>query len=174
MSLLTYPPARYHGVTGQVSARFRGADAPPDLTSGGVDGGVTGSAQGQRTHYLATGSSTGGEFGLYRIEMPPRGRGPATHFHRTMSESFYILSGTVRLYDGSRWIDARPGEFLYVPAGGLHAFHNGTDDPAQLLLLFSPGAPREGYFEGMAELAGLDDEQRREFFLYHDNHWVDG
>ena len=172
MSFLSYPPPRYGGKTGLVNASFRPAGTEPDLVSGGVDGGVTGASQNQRLHYLATGLSTGGEFGLYRIDMPPKGSGPGTHFHRTLSESFFILSGTVRLFNGDRWIDATTGDFLYVPVGGLHAFHNGSDDPASMLLLFSPGAPREGYFEGFADLAGMDDEQRKEFVLLHDNHWV--
>ncbi len=172
MSLLTYPPIRYNGKTGRVNARFRPAATAPDLVSGQTDAGVTGTGQGQRTHYLATGASTGGEFGLYRIDMPPRGRGPVTHFHRTISESFYILSGTARLFDGENWTDGTPGDFLYVPAGGRHAFHNGSDEPASLLLLFSPGAPREGYFEGLSELANLSDEEREEFFLYHDTYWT--
>ena len=172
MSFLSYPPPRYGGKTGLVNASFRPAGTEPDLVSGGVDGGVTGASQDQGIHYLATGASTGGEFGLYRIDIPPKGRGPGTHFHRTLSESFFILSGTVRLFNGDRWIDATTGGFLYVPVGGLHAFHNDSDDPASMLVLFSPGAPREGYFEGFADLAGMDDEQKEEFFLLHDNHWV--
>lgn len=172
MSLYSYPPPRYGGKTGLVSAVYRPADTPPDLVSGGADGGVTGASERQATHYLATGASTGGEFGLYRVDMPPQGRGPATHFHRTMSESFFVLDGTVRLFDGDRWIDARSGDFLYVPIGGLHAFHNGSDEAASLLLMFAPGAPREPYFEGMADLPNMTDEEREEFFLRHDNHWV--
>ncbi|POM23530.1 Cupin domain protein [Actinomadura rubteroloni] len=174
MSFMAYPPPRYGGKTGLVNARYRPADTDPDLVSGGADGGVTGASRSQRTHYLATGAGTGGEFGLYRIDMPPLGRGPRTHFHRTISESFFILSGTVNLFDGERWIDATPGDFLYVPIGGLHAFHNSTDEPASLLLLFAPGAPREGYFEGVtADLADMSEQEREEFFLLHDNHWVD-
>jgi mannose-6-phosphate isomerase-like protein (cupin superfamily) len=172
VSFLSYPPSRYGGTTGLVNAVFRPASTKPDIVSQGADGGVTGASQSQQTHYLATGASTGGEFGLYRIDMPPRGRGPETHFHRAMSESFFVLSGSVRLFDGERWIDATSGDFLYVPIGGLHAFHNGTDEPASMLLLFSPGAPREGYFEGFRDLAGMTDEEKQEFFLRHDNHWV--
>ncbi|MGH3767763.1 MAG: cupin domain-containing protein [Pseudonocardiaceae bacterium] len=172
MSFLAYPPPRYGGNTGLINALFRPADTKPDLVSGGVDDGVTGSSQNQRMHCLATGAATGGEFGLYRIDMPPKGIGPTNHFHRTISESFFILSGTVRLFNGDRWIDAIPGDFLYVPVGGLHAFHNGSDEPASMLLLFAPGAPREGYFAGLADLASMSDEEREEFFLLHDNHWV--
>lgn len=172
MSFLSYPPPRYSGDHGLVNASFRPADTEPDLVSGGDDGGETGAARTQRTHYLATGASTGGEFGLYRVDMPARGRGPNTHFHRTMSESFFVLSGTIRLFDGAAWIDARAGDFLYVPIGGLHAFHNASDAPASMLLLFSPGAPREGYFEGFARLASMSEAEKRDFYLQHDNHWV--
>ena len=172
MSFMSYPPPRYGGKTGLVNAVFRPADTEPDLVSENVDGGATGASRNQKTHYLATGAATGGEFGLYRVDMPPKGRGPKTHFHRTISESFFILSGTIRLFNGDRWIDAAPGDFLYVPVGGLHAFHNGSDEPASMLLLFCPGAPREGYFEGFTDLADMNDEEKEEFFLLHDNHWV--
>ena len=139
MSFLVYPPARYHGLQGVVSACYRPVDTAPDLVSAGGADDVTGASAQQRTHYLATGAATGGEFGLYRIDMPPHGMGPKTHFHRTMSESFFILTGSVRLYDGDRWIDTAPGDFLYVPIGGLHAFHNASAEPASMLLLFAPG-----------------------------------
>ena len=41
-----------------------------------------------------------------------------------------------------------------------------------MLLHFSPGAPREGYFEGLVKIAEMSEEERREFYLEHDNHWV--
>lgn len=60
-----------------------------------------------------------------------------------MSESFFILSGTMRLFDGRGWVDAASGDYLYVPVGGLHAFRNESGEPASMLmLLFVPGAPR--------------------------------
>jgi uncharacterized RmlC-like cupin family protein len=51
------------------------------------------------------------------------------------------------LFDGHNWIDATAGDFLYVPPG-LHGFRNQADEPASILMLFAPGAPREQYFEG--------------------------
>jgi hypothetical protein len=54
----------------------------------------------------------------------------------------------VRIYDGDRWIDTRPGDFVHVPEGGIHAFRNESGEPAAMLLHFAPCAPREGYFEG--------------------------
>jgi mannose-6-phosphate isomerase-like protein (cupin superfamily) len=53
--------------------------------------------------------------------------GAAPHFHRTFSESFYILSGTVALYDGASWTDGTAGDFHYAPEGGIHAFRQLSD-----------------------------------------------
>lgn len=158
---MSYPEARYLGDGGEVSAVLRPADQAPELMMGAGT-----------SSYLATGASTHGLFGLYRWDMAGPPTGPDPHFHRSISESFFILSGTVRLYDGARWIDATPGDFLYVPEGGVHGFKNESGKPASMLILFAPGAPREAYFEGLAGLGQLGDEERAEFFLRHDNHWV--
>jgi mannose-6-phosphate isomerase-like protein (cupin superfamily) len=163
---VSYPEPRYLGEPGLVNATLRPADRAPELTypSGGT------------AHYLATGESTGGKFGLYRWEMAAAPSGPAPHFHRTISESFFVLGGTIRLYDGTGWIDGRPGDFLFVPEGGLHAFRNESGKPASMLILFAPGAPREEYFETTARLAGglvLSDEEKTAFYLRHDTYWRD-
>ena len=85
--------------------------------------------------------------------MAPHAPSATRHIHRTISESF-ILSGTVNIFDGANWIDAKPGDFTYVPPGGLHAFKNESEAPASFLLLFAPGADREAYFEGLATSRG--------------------
>jgi quercetin dioxygenase-like cupin family protein len=105
--------------------------------------------------------------------MRPRAGGPKTHFHRSISESFFILDGTVRLFNGEKWIDAERGDFLHVPQGGLHAFRNDSDAPADMLLLFTPGAPREEYFEQVAQMAKATDEERAAFFDAHDSYFVE-
>jgi mannose-6-phosphate isomerase-like protein (cupin superfamily) len=159
---MSYPDPRYLGAGGEVSAAFRPAGHEPELVyaSGGTSG------------YLATGASTGGRFGLYRWNMPATPSGPDPHFHRTLSESFFVLSGTVRLFDGAKWTEAEPGDFLYVPEGGIHAFRNESGEPASMLILFAPGAPREGYFEGIRELARMSEQEKQDFYLRHDNHWL--
>jgi len=93
-----------------------------------------------------------------------------------MSESFFILSGAVRLFNGERWVNATEGDFLYVPEGGIHAFANESGAPASMLILFAPGAPREAYFEALAEIAAsgrqLSDEEWLELGRRHDNYFV--
>lgn len=156
----SYPPDTYHGTDGEVSAWLRRSDEPADITyrSGGT------------CEYVATGEQTGGRFGLYRWTFGEEESGPDAHFHRSISEQFYVLSGEVRLFDGSDWVTARSGDFLYVPEGGLHGFRGGGG--ASMLLMFAPGGPREDYFETLARGEEMSDQQRAEFMLRHDTFWV--
>lgn len=162
---MSYPDPAYLGETGEMSATFRRADHPAELRTG------SGSCS-----YLATGASTNGQFGLYRWDMDPKPSGPGPHFHRTISESFFVLSGTVRLFDGRAWNDANAGDFCFVPEGGVHGFRNESGADASMLILFAPGAPREGYFEGLVEFGTREtkpsEEEMAEFMRRHDTYWV--
>ncbi|GAA1515962.1 cupin domain-containing protein [Sphaerisporangium rubeum] len=164
---MSYPAALYFGERGLPTAGYRPAGQEPELRIG--EGGT-------EVSYLATGATTGGLFGLYRWDMGSRPSGPSAHYHRTMAESFYVLTGTVRLFDGATWIDARPGDFLHVPPGGVHAFRNESGEPVSMLLHFAPGAPREGYFEELAEIAEsgrtLTAEEWTELYRRHDQYMV--
>lgn len=159
---MSYPEPRYTGGTGDQNATYRPADRPPELIYAG----------GNNVHYLATGESTNGQFGLYRWEMGPTPSGPDPHFHRAISESFFVLSGTIRIFNGTKWLDTTPGGFVHVPEGGIHAFRNESGAPASMLLHFAPGAPREDYFERLPELGGMTDEEKAAFFLRHDTFWL--
>lgn len=162
---MSYPKELFHHDHGEVSGTLRKGDSAPDLVIGGRT----------EVRYLATGGSTGGQYGLYRWDMGEEPGGPGAHFHRTMSESFFVLSGTVGLYDGQRWADAEPGDFLFVPPGGVHAFRN-PDGPASMLILFAPGAPREAYFEELAEIAAsgrpLGEQEWADLYRRHDQYMV--
>jgi len=162
---VTDPEPRYTGSRGEASAMLRPAHVQPDLVF----------PNGTRVHYLAPSSGTRGLFGLYRWEMGPEPSGPGPHFHRTIQESFYVLTGTIRFFDGEHWLDGRPGDFVHVPEGGVHGFRNESGEPASMLLHFAPGAPREGYFEGLARFATSGDPGEDElsaFYLDHDNIWA--
>ena len=164
MSLVVppYPPPRYTKDEPEVSAWLRRA-----LTAG------LRLVRPRQYHYLANQQQTDGDYGLYRVDISPKGGGPGPHFHRAMSEAFFVLSGTVQLYDGNDWIDGNPGDFLYVPPGGIHGFRNEADAPTSILMLFAPGAPREHYFEGFAQLADMTDEERKEWFVKNDNYFIE-
>jgi mannose-6-phosphate isomerase-like protein (cupin superfamily) len=158
---MSYPEPRYLGDGGEASATVRLGSQQPEL-----------STPGNATSYLATGETTHGQFGLYRWDFKGPRSGPDPHFHRSISESFYVLSGSIQLYDGKRWVEGTPGDFLYVPEGGLHGFRNESGEPASMLILFTPGAPREDYFERVGTTSQMTEEERVEFFLRHDTFWV--
>ena len=162
---MTYPLARYRGDAGEQTATYRPGDHEPDLVY----------PNGTRVQYLAPAATTDGLFGLFRWEMTGVESGPGPHFHRTLAESFYVLTGAIRIFDGSQWVDTRPGDFVHVPPGGIHGFRNESGDPASMLIHFAPGAPREGYFEGLARFARdgkPSDAELAAFYEEHDNIWV--
>jgi mannose-6-phosphate isomerase-like protein (cupin superfamily) len=162
---MSYPVPAYFGESGELSAMARRADEPADLTY----------RYGGTVDYLATGATTGGGLGLYRWNFGTTRSGPDPHFHRTISEYFFILSGTVKLFEGNEWVDANPGDFFNVPPGGIHGFRNESGETASMLLMFTPGAPREEYFETLKALGEgltMTDEERDAFHLAHDTYWL--
>ncbi|HEV7871933.1 MAG: conserved rane protein of unknown function, putative Cupin 2 conserved barrel domain [Modestobacter sp.] len=106
-----------------------------------------------RTRFVATGSQTRGDFGLFEVTMAPGGRGPGPHLHRTFSESFHVLEGSLAVLAGEEWTTAHAGDLVYVARSSVHGFRAaGPDVGARFLVLFTPGIPREEYFEGLLEL----------------------
>lgn len=124
------------------------ADAIPHLELGRARAGL-----------VATGAQTAGAYGLFRWDMTAEESGPSPHFHKHISEAFYVLDGSIQLYDGRSWTEGNAGDFLHVPPHGVHAFRNRSGAPASMLILFVPGAPREEYFRALGEIA----TSRREF-----------
>lgn len=58
----------------------------------------------------------------------------------------------------------------------MHAFRNDGDEAASMLILFAPGAPRERYFQELAEISQsgrqLCDEEWTELYARHDQYEV--
>ncbi|GAB4081151.1 cupin domain-containing protein [Modestobacter muralis] len=126
-----------------------------------------------RTRFLATGDQTRGDFGLFEVTMAPGGSGPGPHLHRTFSESFHVLEGSLAVLANGGWTTAHAGDLVYVPRSAVHGFRSaGPDVGARFLVLFTPGIPREAYFTGLVELhAGgrtPSTEEIDAFALEHD------
>ncbi len=130
-----------------------------------------------RATFVAPGQLTAGRFGLFRYDMTPQAGGASPHLHTGFSESFYVLSGTVTLFDGRWWVPAEPGSFLHVPEHGVHGFRNDTSEPASILILFAPGTPREAFFSELADIIAsgrqLSEEELAAFYQRHDQYMVD-
>ena len=153
-------------LTGEISARYRETGDVPQISY----------PSGTRIRFVAPGSVTDGQYGLFEWHMPAEPGGPDPHFHTTFSEFFYITDGTVALFDGARWVHATKGEFVYVPPRGIHAFGNDSGTPASMLVLFAPSPPRENYFTELAEIRQsgriLTDEEWLELWARHDQYPV--
>ena len=162
---MSYPPIRYHGADGERTATLRRAGDPPDLVY----------PTGTTVDYLATGASTGGLFGLYRWSMPGTRR---TRAALPPDDDREVLRARRRItiFDGHGWRECEPGDFVHVPIGGIHGFRNDSGAFASMLIHFSPGAPREGYFEGNARFAAEGkpaEDVMAAFYAEHDNVWLE-
>ena len=70
----------------------------------------------------------------------PNELGPP-HHHGEAETAAYVLSGRVRVYFGEdykEYVDAGPGDYIFVPAHLPHIEGNVTDEPAEAVLTRSP------------------------------------
>jgi quercetin dioxygenase-like cupin family protein len=101
--------------------------------------------------FLVTGEESGGAYFMMEALVPPGG-GPPPHIHRREDETFYVLEGTCTFRLGDELVTAGPGDFVNVPCGMVHCFHNGGAATARLLVTFTPGGI-EQFFEDTLERA---------------------
>jgi len=158
---MSYPDPRYLGAGGEISATVRLATEPPELDQ-----------RTTRASYLATGAGNRRPvrplpLGFQGSAQRPRPAFPQVHLGVVLRA---FRRGPALRRPG--WSKGRPGDFLYVPEGGVHGFRNDSGEPASMLILFAPGAPREDYFERVATTAQMSEEERTEFYLRHDTFWV--
>jgi quercetin dioxygenase-like cupin family protein len=106
---------------------------------------------GDSYHFLITGAESGGAYFAMEAVVPPGG-GPLAHIHRNEAETFYVLEGEIEFLLGDRIITATGGDYINVPRGNVHRFHNAGSARARLILTFSP-AGMEKFFEETLERA---------------------
>jgi mannose-6-phosphate isomerase-like protein (cupin superfamily) len=99
----------------------------------------------------ASGQETGGVIGFLEGMSPP-GFGPPRHIHHTCDELFYVLEGEFEFALGDELIAARPGTFVFIPRGTVHAPKVVGGKPGRVLIAFTPGGA-ERAFDEIAELA---------------------
>ncbi|KAA3660144.1 MAG: cupin domain-containing protein, partial [Chloroflexi bacterium] len=101
---------------------------------------------------------TGGRWSLVEYVAPPHFTGPPPHFHREMSESFYVLSGELSVAVENEVSTHSAGSFVNVPAGMTHTFANQLDHPTTFLIWMSPGG-FEQYFADLHQLIATEGGQ---------------
>src|SRR5512143_3042425 len=78
---------------------------------------------GDSYRFLVTGAESGGAYLAMEAIVAPGG-GPSPHIHRYEDETFYVLEGEVEFLLGERIVKGTAGDFVNVPCGTVHRFHN--------------------------------------------------
>ena len=116
-----------------------------------ADTGATYYGPGDVYRFLVTGAETGGAYFAMEAIVPPGG-GPPPHIHTNEDETFYVVEGRCEFLLGDATVTASAGDFVSVPCGAVHRFHNASDELARLILTFTP-AGIERFFEETLERA---------------------
>jgi quercetin dioxygenase-like cupin family protein len=115
------------------------------------------SGPGRDLVFKVTGEDTGGAFDYFIVEVAPRG-GPPLHVHHRQEETIHVLAGRFKVRIGDDVFELEEGGFAYLPSKIPHAFLNLTDQPAEIIVVYTPGGGHKFYEElGPATRNGAPD-----------------
>jgi len=103
--------------------------------------------QGAGIKILATSQETADAFSMVEMTLPPGYPGAPPHHHKELTETFYILEGTVELTKGHEILSATPGQAIIIPPKVTHAFRNASEETARMLQVATPGGHDRFFFE---------------------------
>jgi len=127
------------------------------------------SGPGRDLIFKVTGEDTGGAFDYFIVEVAPKG-GPPLHVHYKQEETIHVLKGRykVRIGDDIYYIDE--GGFAYMPSKLPHTFLNLTDQPGQVIVVYTPGGGHKFYeeFGPLSRMVPLDPKVIGPLFTKYD------
>lgn len=88
--------------------------------------------------FIKTSEETNGEYSLLEIDLY-KSDGPPLHFHRSFSENFEVMEGTLYLQVGKEKYILKPGESRLVARGTPHRFYNIRNDLVRFRITLKPG-----------------------------------
>ena len=104
------------------------------------------SGPGRDLIFKVTGEDTGGAFDYFIVQVAPRG-GPPLHVHHTQEETIQVLKGRYKIRIGDEVFICEEGGFAYLPSRVPHAFLNLTDEPGEIVVVYTPGGGHKFYEE---------------------------
>jgi len=117
------------------------------------------SGPGRDLIFKVTGEDTGGAFDYFIVEVAPRG-GPPLHVHHRQEETIHVLKGQYKIRIGDEIFRCEEGGFAYLPSRVPHAFLNLTDEPGEIVVVYTPGGGHKFYEElGPISRAANPDRQ---------------
>lgn len=109
------------------------------------------SGPGRDLIFKVTGEDTGGAFDYFIVEVAPKG-GPPLHVHHHQEETLQVLKGRYKIRIGDDIFYLDEGGFAYLPSQVPHAFLNLTDEPGEIIVVYTPGGGHK-FYEEMGPLA---------------------
>lgn len=104
------------------------------------------SGPGRDLVFKVTGEDTGGAFDYFVVEVAPRS-GPPLHVHHIQEETIQVLKGQYKVRIGDEFFYIQEGGFAYLPSKVPHAFLNLTDEPGEIIVVYTPGGGHRFYEE---------------------------
>ena len=104
-------------------------------------GGITTWFNGDIVTTKLTAQQSSGALGFIEVTCPPGG-GPVPHVHPGTDETFYMISGELEFLQGDKIFTAGAGDLVFIPRGLTHRFHNPGIQPARMVFVYTPAAPR--------------------------------
>jgi quercetin dioxygenase-like cupin family protein len=126
------------------------------------------SGPGRDLVFKLTGEDTHGALDYFMCEVAPHG-GPPLHVHHHQDETLHVISGRFKVRIGDENHTLEPGGFAYLPAGLPHAFLNLTDEPAELIITFTPGGGHK-FFEELGPATRTGNPDRDEVAAIFERH----
>ncbi len=122
-----------------MSTRTRGKQVR--VVKGTQPAGTTAQTRGMERRPGIDANTTGAKkVWLGLVTCAPNTMGPP-HHHGEAETAAYVLSGHIRVYFGEgfrEFVEAGPGDFIFVPAHFPHIEGNVADEPAEAVLSRSP------------------------------------
>ena len=104
------------------------------------------SGPGRDLIFKVTGEDTGGAFDYFVVQVAPHG-GPPLHVHHFQEETIHVLKGRYKIRIGEETFNVEEGGFAYLPSKVPHAFLNLTDEPGEVIVVYTPGGGHKFYEE---------------------------
>ena len=111
--------------------------------------------------FIKTSAETAGAYSLVEIDLY-KSDGPPLHFHKSFSEKFEVIEGTLYLQVGKEKKVLEPGQSILVPSNTAHRFYNMSNDLVKFRITFEPGhTGMENFIKIIYSLAqdGLTDKK---------------
>ncbi len=102
---------------------------------------------GEDVFFKMSGDETDGMLDYFEIRVGYL-EGPPLHVHSVQHETFHVLEGELTVKVGDELVEAKAGDFLFIPKGTVHTYVNLKHERARAVGNLTPG----GFDKFVAEL----------------------